>query len=244
MIGQHTLMFLPLSRISRYSRAMHLNENFKRWTLGRMQNPVRGLLHGAAAVVSLLGTILLVVRASSGKAAVAAIIFGLGLLGLYTTSSLYHSIPWRDAWKRRMQRLDHSMIFVLIAATYTPIALIILSGAWEWIALTMAWGIAMVGIVQRLTGSMDRHVFSFSLMLILGWLSLPLMFPLAHRAGTAAVVLIAIGGGLYTAGMIFKVTHWPRLWPRVFSSHELFHVCVVAASVLHWTATYRYVMAS
>jgi hemolysin III len=68
------------------------------------------------------------------------------------------------------------------------------------------------------------------------------MFPLASRAGTAAVVLMAIGGGLYTVGMIFKVTHWPRLWPRVFSAHELFHVFVVAASVLHWTATYRYVM--
>jgi hemolysin III len=223
---------------------MHLNENLKRWTLGRMQNPVRGFLHGTAAVVSLVGTIFLVARANSGKAVTAAIVFGVGLLGLYTTSSLYHSIPWREAWKRRMQRLDHSMIFVLIAATYTPIALIILDGVWEWLALAMAWGIAVVGIIHRLVSSMERHVFSFSLMLILGWLAIPLMFPLAHRAGTGAVVLIAIGGALYTTGMIFKVTRWPRLWPQVFSAHELFHVCVVAASVLHWTATYRYVFSS
>jgi hemolysin III len=221
---------------------MHLNENFKRWTLGKMQNPVRGLLHGTAAVVSLIGTIFLLARASNIRAEIAAIIFGAGLLALYTTSSLYHSIPWRDVWKTRMQRLDHSMIFVLIAATYTPIVLIILDGTWRWIALAMAWGIALVGIINRLVGSMERHVFSFSLMVILGWLSLPIMFPLASRAGTAAVVLMAIGGGLYTVGMIFKVTHWPRLWPRVFSAHELFHVFVVAASVLHWTATYRYVM--
>jgi hemolysin III len=221
---------------------MYLNENFKRWTLGKMQNPVRGMLHGTAAVVSLVGTILLIARANNLRAVVAAVIFGAGLLALYTTSSLYHSIPWRDAWKRRMQRLDHSMIFVLIAATYTPIILIILEGAWRWIALTLVWAIALVGIINRMVGSMERHVFSFSLMLILGWLSLPIMFPLAGRAGTAAVVLMAIGGGLYTVGMVFKVTKWPRLWPRVFSAHELFHVFVVAASVLHWTATYRYVM--
>lgn len=223
---------------------MHLNENMRRWTLGRMQNPVRGLLHGTAAVVSLVGTILLVARADSAKAVIAAVVFGLGLLGLYTTSSLYHSVPWREAWKRRMQRLDHSMIFILIAATYTPIVLIILDGVWEWLALAMAWGVALVGIINRVVGSMERHVFSFSLMLILGWLAFPLMFPLAHRAGTTAVMLIGIGGFLYTTGMIFKVTHWPRLWPRVFSAHELFHVCVVAASVLHWTATYRYVFAT
>ncbi len=79
---------------------MHLNENFKRWTLGKMQNPVRGLLHGTAAVVSLIGTIFLLARASNIRAEIAAIIFGAGLLALYTTSSLYHSIPWRDVWKR------------------------------------------------------------------------------------------------------------------------------------------------
>ena len=71
-------------------------------------------------------------------------------------------------------------------------------------------------------------------MVSLGWLSLPIMFPLANRAGFAAVVLMAVGGILYTVGMLFKVTRWPRLWPRVFSAHELFHVFVVAASAFHW----------
>jgi hemolysin III len=221
---------------------MHLNESFKRWTLGKMQNPVRGLLHGIAAVLSLVGTVLLVVRAENGKALIASIVFGSALLALYTTSSLYHSVPWREAWKRRMQRLDHAMIFVLIAATYTPMVLLMLGGWWQWVALSTAWGIALVGIIQRMLGSMDRHVLSFTLMLVQGWLAVPIMVPLASRAGTGAVVLIAIGGALYTVGMVFKVTGWPRLWPRVFSAHELFHVFVVAASALHWTATYRYVL--
>ncbi|MDJ0664425.1 MAG: hemolysin III family protein [Acidimicrobiia bacterium] len=222
---------------------MNLHENLRRWTLGKMQNPVRGILHGTAAVVSLVGMVFLILRASSWAGRVGAIVFGLGLLGLYTTSSLYHSIPWREVWKRRMQRLDHSMIFVLIAATYTPIAVVILDGWMRWLVLAMAWGIALVGILNRLFASMERHAFSFALMVILGWISIPIMFPLASRAGTAAVVLMALGGVLYTVGMVFKVTRWPKLWPRVFSAHELFHVFVVAASAVHWTATYRYVLA-
>lgn len=207
-----------------------------------MQNPVRGFLHGGAAVASLVGTVFLIVRAPTWPARLGAIVFGLGLLALFTTSSLYHSVPWREVWKTRMQRLDHSMIFVLIAASYTPIAVVILEGPWRWIALGSAWGIALVGILNRAFAPMDRHVFSFSLMLIMGWLSVPIMFPLASRAGTAAVVLMAVGGGLYTIGMIFKVTRWPKLWPRVFSAHELFHLFVVAASAVHWTATYRYIL--
>jgi hemolysin III len=223
---------------------MNLNENLRRWTLGRMQNPVRGFLHGTAAVVSLVGMVFLISRANGWPARIGSLVFGLGLIALFTTSSLYHSVPWREAWKLRMQRLDHSMIFVLIAATYTPIAIIILSGPWRWLALAMAWGIALVGIFNRLFSSMEKHVFSFTLMVILGWLSVPIMFPLASRAGTAAVVMMAIGGLLYTVGMVFKVTRWPRLWPRVFSAHELFHVFVVAASAVHWTATYRYVLSA
>jgi len=207
-----------------------------------MQNPVRGFLHGTAAIVSLVGLVFLLLRASNWPARIGAIVFGLGLIALYTTSSLYHSIPWRDVWKRRMQRLDHSMIFVLIAASYTPIIAVILDGWWRWAALIVVWGIALIGIFNRVLSSMDRHAFSFTLMVILGWISIPIMFPLAHRAGTAAVVLMAIGGALYTVGMVFKVTRWPRLWPRVFSAHELFHVFVVAASAFHWAATYRYVL--
>lgn len=221
---------------------MSLNENFNRWTLGKMQNPVRGFLHGGAAVASVFGTAFLITRAPNWPAKFSSVVFGLGLLGLFTTSSLYHSIPWREVWKTRMQRLDHSMIFVLIAASYTPIGVLILEGPWRWVAMVVAWGIALVGILNRALAPMDRHVFSFSLMLILGWLTVPVMFPMASRVGMAAVILMAIGGGLYTVGMIFKVTRWPRLWPRVFSAHELFHVFVVVASAFHWTATYRYIL--
>lgn len=221
---------------------MTLSENLARITLGKMQNPVRGFLHGTAAIASVVGTGFLLARASSWPARIAVIVFGAGLLSLYSTSSLYHSIPWHKKWKLRMQRLDHSMIFVLIAATYTPVGILVLDGSWRWIAMVIAWGIALVGVLHRVFSSMEHHGFAFGLMVLLGWLSVPIMFPLARHDGAAAVILMAVGGLLYTIGMIFKVTHWPRLWPRVFSSHELFHVLVVAASVAQWTATYRYIV--
>lgn len=206
-----------------------------------MQNPVRGFLHGFAALLALLGTAMLLTRAPSIESRVAFIVFGLGLVALYTTSSLYHSVPWRTVWKRRMQRMDHSMIFVLIAGTYTPISVVALEGTLSILSLAGAWGIAFVGIAQQVLFPRERNTFGIALMTTLGWLALFIMWPLASAVGVAAVAWFAAGGVLYTVGMVMLVTNRPRLWPRVFSYHEAFHVLVVAASVLHFTATLRYV---
>ena len=163
-------------------------------------------------------------------------------MALYTTSSLYHSIPWAEAWKKRMQRLDHSMIFVLIAATFTPFAVILFDGWLRWLCLAVCWGIAAFGIGHIAFFPREQFNFSIALMTTLGWLSLPLMIPIANQAGWITVGLLAAGGLLYTVCMLFLVTNRPRLWPRVFSYHELFHVFVVTASVVHFTAAYRYVV--
>ena len=213
-----------------------------RFTLGKMQNPVRGFLHGAAALAAVAGTVALVARAARWPNRVSALIFGLGLMALYTTSSLYHSIPWRDEWKKRMQRLDHSMIFVLIAATFTPFGVVLLDGWIRVVSLVVAWGIAAVGIIHHTFFPPERFNLSIALMVTMGWMSLPLMIPIERQAGIPAVLLLAAGGILYTVGMVFLVTNRPRLWPRVFSYHELFHVFVVVASALHFTAAYRYVI--
>jgi hemolysin III len=207
-----------------------------------MQNPVRGFLHGSAALASVLGTIILVARAASLSSRVAVAVYGLGLVALYSTSSLYHSIPWREKWKKRMQRLDHAMIFVLIAATFTPIGAIVFDGWVRVVSLGIAWSIASVGVGHHLLIRNQRFHLSIGLMVTMGWLSLPLMVPMANRAGLALVGLIAAGGIVYTVGMVIVVTNRPRLWPRVFSSHELFHVFVVTASIFHFAAIYRYVL--
>lgn len=206
-----------------------------------MQNPVRGFLHGSAAIVALVGTAFLVVKTMSLPGRIAMIVYGLGLLALYTTSSLYHSVPWTEKWKLRMRRLDHAMIFVLIAATFTPIGAIVLTGWVRVVSLSVAWVVAAAGVSHHLFIRNQRFHLSIGLMVTLGWLSLPLMIPLANRAGLALVILVAIGGIVYTVGMVIVVTQRPRLWPRVFSSHELFHVLVVTASALHYAAIARFV---
>ena len=115
----------------------------QRWTLGKMQNPVRGFLHGASAVVAVFATGFLAWHSPNWGIRIGAIVFGLAMVALYTTSSLYHAIPWRAAWKFRMQRLDHWMILVLIAGTYTPVAIVTLDGSLRWIVLSIAWGTSL-----------------------------------------------------------------------------------------------------
>lgn len=213
-----------------------------RATLGKMQNPVRGILHGTAAVAAAVGAVALWLRAPSWPSRVALVVFGLGLIALYTTSSLYHSVPWRGVWKGRMQRLDHAMIFVLIAASYTPVAAIALDGAWRWGTLAFVWIIAVIGVGQQALFPREQNTFGIALMTTMGWAAVAIVFPFGQAAGATAVWLLALGGVLYTGGMVMMVTGRPRLWPRVFSAHELFHVCVVVASILHFTVTWRYVI--
>lgn len=207
-----------------------------------MQNPVRGLLHGVAAVASVVGAVFLWIRGSGDLSRDASLlIFGLSLVALYTVSSLYHSVPWRSIWKHRMQRLDHSMIYVLVAGTYTPVAYIALDGWLRVAALGTVWAIALVGAVQKAFVPKLGNGFSVTLQTLQGWLALLLLMPLSERLPLQALLLGALGGVLYTAGMVLFVTKRPRLWPRIFSYHEVFHIFVVAGSALHYAMTFLYI---
>ncbi len=212
-------------------------------TLGRMQNPIRGFLHGGAAVAALAGTIYLVYRAWGDIAAlVGSLIFGFALLVMYTVSSLYHSIPWGTDWKRRLQRVDHSMIYLVVAGTFTPIAIAGLEGASVWWCLGLVWSIAVVGIVLKLALPTVSTGLSVTLQLTMGWTVILWIPQIWSSLGPGAITLIAIGGLFYTAGSVFFMTKRPRLFPRTFSYHELFHVFVVLASVFHFLAIALYAM--
>lgn len=214
----------------------------ERITLGKMQNPVRGFLHGAAALVSAVGLGFLVARTwGDGSRLVGAIVFGLSLVAMYTVSALFHSVPWREKAKRWMQRVDHSMIFLLVAGTTTPIAIAILDGWLLALDLAVVWGIAVVGITLKLTLRSPLTWLSVTLQLLMGW-SAVVWFPtLLSEAGWSVTWPVIAGGLAYTVGVVFYATQRPRLFPRVFSAHELFHVLVVTASSLHWLAIWRVV---
>ncbi|REK21106.1 MAG: hypothetical protein DWQ40_04580 [Actinobacteria bacterium] len=213
----------------------------ERITLGRMQNPIRGFLHGGAAVASLVGLVVLLVAAKGVPGAtLGAIVFGASLILMYTTSSLYHSIPWGSAWKVRMQRLDHSMIFLVVAGTFTPIAIASLQGPPLPIALGTLWGFAIVGIVLKAALPKTATWLSVTIQLLMGWSALIWMPEFYRQLGAGAVILLALGGLCYTGGVIVFLSKRPRLFPRTFSYHELFHVLVVAASFLHFLAVLQY----
>jgi hemolysin III len=213
-----------------------------RWTLGKMQNPVRGLLHGAAAIAAVIGTIFLVWQAPNWGNRIGAIVFGLAMVALYTTSSLYHGVPWSLHWKKRMQRLDHSMILVLIAGTYTPVAIVALDGWLQWLALGIAWGTVAVGAVQHAVFPRDTQGFSMALGATMGWLGILIGWKFVTELGWTASMLGLAGGAVYTIGMVLLITNRPRLWPRVFSYHEVFHIMVVTATGIHFVMVARYVV--
>ncbi len=214
----------------------------ERLALGRMQNPVRGFLHGGAALLSLAGAMVLWSRGSADFGLrLALLVFGASLVGLYTVSSLYHSVPWQEQWKRRMQRADHSMIYVLVAGTYTPFAVVVFDGWVCALALAATWGITLVGIAQKIFLPEVGDWFSITMQTVQGWLALPFFGPVARALPPGALVLLAVGGVLYTVGMILFVSRRPQLWPRVFSYHEVFHVFVVAGSAAHYAAILAYV---
>jgi hemolysin III len=212
--------------------------------LGKMTNPVRGILHGSAALAFLIGGVLLFMTSPSGSLRRFSVLtFGLSLVALFTISALYHSIPWRPDVKAWMQRVDHTMIYILIAGTFTPIAAITLDGWLRWGTLAVQWGIVAIGSLEKLLRREPSRNLSVALQTTQGWLAMFLLWPLSSRLPWTALLLIGLGGVLYTVGMVFLVTNRPRLWPRVFSYHEVFHVFVVAAAALHFFVVARYIVA-
>jgi hemolysin III len=212
-----------------------------RMTLGRMQNPIRGFLHGGAAVAALTGTIYLIARTRGNTAAlIGSLVLGFALLVMYTVSSVYHSVPRGADWKRRLQRLDHSMIYLVVAGTFTPIALGGLDGMATWWCLGLVWAIAIVGISLKFVLHGVSTALSVTLQLVMGWTVILWLPQIWKSLGPGAIVYIAIGGMFYTVGTVVFMTKRPKLLPRSFSYHELFHVFVVLASVFHFLAIALY----
>jgi len=246
--GHIRWLMVPLARNfsvepndSTLSATSHILFCMERMTLGRMQNPIRGFLHGAAAVAALVGTIYLVGETWGNTAAlIGSLVFGFALLVMYTVSSLYHSVPWRADWKRRLQRIDHSMIYLVVAGTFTPIAIAGLEGVAVWWCLGLVWGIATVGISLKLILPDISTGLSVTLQLVMGWTVILWIPQIWSSLGAGAIIFIAVGGLFYTSGSVIFLIKRPKLFPRIFSYHELFHVFVVLASAFHFLAIALY----
>jgi len=192
-------------------------------------------------MAAIFGLFLLLSRAWGNRAAaIGSVVFGVAMLAMYTVSTLYHSIPWSAEWKIRLQRLDHSMIFLLVAGTFTPIAIAAVDGAVLVVALALVWATALTGIFLKVFLPNVKTSLSVTLQMLMGWSALVLMPWVLSRLGIGAVVLIALGGICYTTGMVIFTSKRPKLFPRVFSYHELFHVLVIAGTAFHFLAVLWY----
>lgn len=208
--------------------------------VGGMQNPVRGFLHGTAALVSVAGLIALVVRAEGAANTAGALIYGSTLVAMYLTSALYHSVPWQPTWKARLQSLDHTFIYALVAATFTP--LVLATGETLWVVLGLAgvWTLVGLGLLREIVHGPARRFLLPAQFLAVSVTLAPLMSTLIAIDATAAVITV-LGGAVYLVGVFLFVNDRPRLFPEIFSHHEFFHVMVITASILHFMAIWRVV---
>jgi hemolysin III len=203
---------------------------------------LRGVSHFWAFFVALAAGALLVAMAPDGRATLAAAIYAGSLAALFGISALYHRVDWAPATRRWMRRLDHSAIFLLIAGTVTPFALLVLSGPFATALLIAVWAGAAAGIVVELFWVDAPKWATAIIYLSVGWIG-AIGFPaIVVNAGVGAGVLIAIGGVLYTAGAVVYARQRPDPNPAVFGYHEIFHVLVIAAAVAHFAAVAIYAL--
>jgi hemolysin III len=201
---------------------------------------LRGVSHQYAFFVALAAGASLVVLARGGEARAAVAVYALSLCAMFGASALYHRIDWRPRPRAWLRRLDHSMIFVLVAGTYTPFAVLVLAPALGWTLLAVVWGGAIAGVVLTLVWVDAPRWLTAALYVALGWVALAGMPQLLDRAGVAAVALLATGGILYTIGAVVYARRRPDPVPPVFGYHEVFHVLVIAAAAVHFAAVAAY----
>jgi len=201
--------------------------------VAKVKPRLRGVIHEYAFWTAiLLGAIL--VAASSGRERLATSIYALGICGLFGVSALYHRHDWAPKGRAWMRRLDHSMIFVFIAATFTPFALLVLKGALATTILAVVWGGALAGVVLSLAWVNAPKWVSAIVYVTLGMVAVVTIPELWTSLGWLPVLGLALGGALYTTGAVIYATGRPDPRPQTFGYHEIFHTLVTGAAGAHY----------
>jgi hemolysin III len=209
----------------------------------RAKPRLRGVLHQWAFFVAIAAGAAIFVAAPAGRAKLAIAIYVLSVIGLFGVSAVYHRVNWASAAARRwMRRLDHSMIFLLIAGTYTPFALLVLDGALADAILIAVWAGALAGIVLELLWVDAPRWLTAVVYVVLGWVAIAAFPELVSEIGLPAMAMVAAGGVLYTVGAVVYAVKWPDPVPAVFGYHEIFHVLVIGAAALHYCVVAFYVL--
>ena len=213
--------------------------------LSKFREPISGLTHVFGALMSIVGLIILVLISAFNKSPVHVItfvIFGTSLILLYSASSIYHMVTISEKAIKRLRTLDHSMIYVLIAGSYTPICLIALKGSLGWGLFIAIWAIATLGILLKLFWlSAPRWLYTL-FYVVMGWISILVISPLTKVIPQGGIIWLFAGGISYTVGALVYGTKWPPIKSKLFGFHEVFHIFVLIGSFCHYWLMLKYLM--
>lgn len=211
----------------------------------KLRDPISGLTHLIGALLSVAGLVLMVYYAAIYATVwhiVSFAIFGASLFLLYTASTLYHLLPLSEKGVLFLKKVDHMMIFVLIAGTYTPICLVPLRGVWGWSLFGCIWAIAVAGIVMKIVWISAPRWLSTLFYVVMGWLVVIAFLPLVRAVPEGGMIWLISGGILYTIGGIIYGLKWPNIIDRFLGFHEIFHLFVLGGSICHFWLMFRYVL--
>jgi hemolysin III len=212
--------------------------------IAKLRDPINGLTHFIGCLLAVLGLILLLYKAADPVKPwhiATFTVFSTGMILLYMASTLYHWLPLSPAGIQRLRRVDHIMIFIMIAATYTPVCLIPLRNSIGWELFFGVWGIAAIGLFVKVFWLQAPRWLSVTIYVLMGWLAILGIVPIARILQPGAVFWLVIGGLLYTAGAVIYAIKRPNPWPNRFGFHEIFHLFVMLGSFSHFMMMYQYI---
>jgi len=205
----------------------------------RIKDPFSGFSHAVGAGLSVAGLVTMVVlavRYGTARHVVSAAIFGAALILLFTASAVYHLVPAGKKGERILRSLDHTMIFMLIAGTYTPFCLVTLKGPWGWSIFGVVWGLALIGVFLSIFWLHAPRWLSTGIYVLMGWVVIVAVVPLVRSLPAVGLAWLVAGGLAYTIGAVIYGTKKPDPWPGVFGFHEIWHLFVLAGAFCHYMA--------
>lgn len=213
--------------------------------MSKLRDPVSSITHMVGAVLAIpiwASLVFLSIENATTWHAVGFFVFGMSLFLLYAASATYHAVNVEESKILIFRRIDHMMIFVLIAGTYTPICLVVLHGTVGIALLILVWSIAIFGILTKLFWFNAPRWLSTAIYVVMGWSALLVLPPLFESMPIEGLMWLLLGGILYTVGAVIYATKWPRLTEKWIGFHEIFHIFVLAATACHVIFMYRYVL--